>query len=151
VSPTGGHEKSSRSDILRQLSWWMPPCIYALGIFYASSLSQPPAPPSIATDKHVHIVVFGGLALLLLRAFGQGWPRPWRLWPAVAAVASAVAYGAFDEWHQSFVPGRQPELADLAADALGAWLAVCAAWAIGAWRRRQSDDGRVGLAPAREV
>ena len=32
-------------------------------------------------------------------------------------------YGATDEWHQSFVPGRDADVRDLVADAVGAALA----------------------------
>ena len=34
-------------------------------------------------------------------------------------LAVVVAYGAFDEWTQSFVPGRQPDLQDWWADISG--------------------------------
>lgn len=48
----------------------------------------------------------------------------------IGACAIAVAYGVFDEWHQSFVPGRYGSFTDVALDvagvALGLWLA---AWA----------------------
>jgi len=38
---------------------------------------------------------------------------------AALAVACTAAYGALDEWHQSFVPGRHASWADVAADAAG--------------------------------
>jgi VanZ family protein len=41
--------------------------------------------------------------------------------------AIAAAYGVFDEWHQSFVPGRYASLTDVMLDVAGAafgiWLA----------------------------
>ncbi|MEX2043905.1 MAG: VanZ family protein, partial [Opitutus sp.] len=40
------------------------------------------------------------------------------------AFVVAAVFGATDEWHQSFVPGRTSEWADWIADALGAALAV---------------------------
>ena len=153
MSPGGGvsprrRPGRRRAPVLQWLSWWLPPILYALAIFAASSMSQPPAPPSGATDKHVHAVVYGGLALLLWRACARGWPSSWRTWPAAAALAAAVAYGAADEWHQSFVPGRHPELADLAADALGAFLAIAGARLVLARRR---PAGRAGLAALPEA
>jgi VanZ family protein len=47
----------------------------------------------------------------------------------------ATAYGATDEWHQSFVPNRHAEFRDLQADALGACAGVIAVWAWGIIRR----------------
>jgi VanZ family protein len=45
------------------------------------------------------------------------------------------AYGASDEWHQSFVPGRSTDVRDWIADTIGAALAIglYAGWA---WYRR---------------
>ena len=64
------------------------------------------------------------LGVLLIRACARG---EWRgLTPTRLAVAWAVTviYGATDEWHQSFVPGRTPDINDLLADAVGAFAAV---------------------------
>jgi VanZ family protein len=36
------------------------------------------------------------------------------------AVAIAVAFGAADEWHQGFIPGRSTDPADWRADSVGA-------------------------------
>ena len=44
------------------------------------------------------------------------------------AVLLAVVYGATDEWHQSFVPGRTPELRDLFADAVGSAFGASVVW-----------------------
>jgi VanZ family protein len=47
---------------------------------------------------------------------------------AISACAIASAYGVFDEWHQSFVPGRYASLTDFTLDVagvvLGIWLAA---------------------------
>lgn len=42
----------------------------------------------------------------------------------LAALIFSSAYGASDEWHQSFVPGRLADAADWLADTLGAMLAL---------------------------
>ena len=43
----------------------------------------------------------------------------------LAVVLACVIYGATDEYHQSFVDGRMPDLFDLRNDAIGAAAAVC--------------------------
>jgi len=39
--------------------------------------------------------------------------------PVLVLVLLGMAYGAMDEWHQAFVPGRDPSLGDFAADCAG--------------------------------
>jgi VanZ family protein len=56
----------------------------------------------------------------------------WALWPKlgvralVAAAAISLVYALSDEWHQSFVPGRDADPLDVAADTLGIALALAA-------------------------
>ncbi len=146
---TDRHAGGVTFGLARRLSLWLPPALYAAAIFAASSSSHPPAPPSLVTDKHVHLIVFAGLALVLLRALSHGWRQLWRPRPAVLAVCLTIAYGIVDEWHQSFVPDRQSDAADLAADGLGAVLAVGFVWLLAAWRHRQAEGraGRLSAAP----
>lgn len=87
-------------------------------IFYASSRSYV-ATPGVTRidDKFGHFGVYGLLGTLVCRT------RPgWRagLW----ALLAVSAYGASDEWHQSFVPGRSTDVLDWTADTLGALLAI---------------------------
>jgi VanZ family protein len=139
-----------RATWRRALSLWGPPAIYALAIFLLSSLSTPPSPPQHVTDKHGHALAYAGLALVLVRALSGG------RWSGLTAVSSlqaavaAIAYGASDEWHQSFVPGRHADLWDLAADAVGAALALGVLGA-GAWwsRRGARTDGTIERAARR--
>lgn len=51
-----------------------------------------------------------------------GW-RGWRI--SALIVALCVAFGAVDEWHQSFTPGRHADLNDLLHNAVGAIVGVC--------------------------
>lgn len=111
-----------------------PAAAWAALIAIASHHSRPVpvAPPFGHADKLVHAVVFGvlgGLAARGLVAVGKGGRRAF--WGALAA---ASLYGAVDEWHQSFVPGRDPDPRDWAADAAGA--AIGAAAVVGLPRRR---------------
>jgi VanZ family protein len=118
--------------------WWGPVLIYAALIFIASSIPQPPSLPQIVTDKDVHGGVYAGFALVVLRALARRWERVTLLTMA-GAVVLAVLYGGSDEFHQSFVPGRTSDIADLRADAIGATVAVGLAGVISRFRGRVSD------------
>src|SRR2546422_3108084 len=87
-----------------RLLLWVPPIVYAALIFYFSSQSDPlPALTEAVWDKALHAIEYGGLAVLLCRAWrGEGYG-----WPAACAfgVFVACAYALSDEWHQGLVPG----------------------------------------------
>lgn len=98
------------------------------GLFALSSVSNPPALPGEPSDKLVHAVLYAGLGSVSLRAVVD---RRWSQITArrvLDAVLIAVAYGAFDEFHQSFVAGRQSDFTDVIADAGGAVTAAVALW-----------------------
>ncbi len=87
-----------------------------------------------------------------------GWAWRWALgaWlrassaRVIGACVIAAAYGVFDEWHQSFVPGRYASFTDVMLDvagaALGIWLAArasqYAATRAAAVAERDSRTGR---------
>jgi VanZ family protein len=100
-------------------------------IFAVSSLPNPPEPPgplSILSDKVLHGIEYAGLGALLARALAGGWLRPVSRSAAALALSMAVIYGATDEIHQHFVPPREMEVLDLAADGVGALVAVFACY-----------------------
>lgn len=72
-----------------------------------------------------HAPLFGFWAGGVAFALAARIPRPLPdLGCALAAVAATVAFGALDEWHQSFVPGRTSSWTDVVTDAIGAWVTV---------------------------
>lgn len=98
---------------------------YCAGIFYLSSISDPPDPGISLPlmDKLVHMVLYGGLAATVsigIRRSNET-VKPWVQW--WVPIVFAVAYGVTDELHQVFVPNRGWQLSDLVADALGAVVA----------------------------
>jgi len=155
VSASNRFAVTPRARWRRGLWLWGPPTIYAAAIFASSSLSAVPAPPPHFTDKHVHLLAYAGLALLLIRAFAGGRWSAVTVATLVHAALITVAYGVTDEWHQSFVPGRDADLRDVVADALGATLAVGAVGILVWWSRRshradgtiEQAGGRVGHTP----
>ena len=71
---------------------------------------------AVVTDKAVHMAAFGLLAALLWVLAGGRF--------ALAIFAAVVGVGMLDEVHQAFLPGREPDFADLMADAAGAAMAL---------------------------
>src|SRR5919201_1312216 len=65
-----------------------------------------------------HLLAYGLLGLLARWAF-DGSPRA-----TLSAVVVASAFGATDEWHQAFTPGRRAAIDDWALDTLSAALAI---------------------------
>lgn len=107
---------------------WGPVLAQMAIIFVASSIPNVHEPPVGTPDWLGHGVGYAILAALLLRALAGADRRQVSAATAATAVALCVLYGVSDEWHQSFVPGRSPGATDLAADALGAAVAVGLGW-----------------------
>jgi VanZ family protein len=118
-------------------SWisWTPAALWMILIFLLSSRPSVPLPSVTHLDKLAH---FGAYAILgSFLAWGQ---RRTGVLSPVWMVAIGIAYGASDEFHQSFVPGRSAELGDWIADSLGVIVGVAG---FHLWRR-----GRRGADPA---
>ena len=123
---------------------WGPALAWMVLIFAASSLSSEAlesagsakasrSAPVVANQVTAHLIEFGVLAALLYRAlsFRRGLFVQW-----VVVVVVTTAYGASDEFHQSFVPGRYPSWLDIGFDTVGAILGSSAALAW-IWLRRR--------------
>ena len=63
--------------------------------------------------------MYGILAFLVARSMDDS-ARPSRVRAAVAALLVCSAMGAADEWHQLYIPSRDADVADWAADSVGA-------------------------------
>jgi VanZ family protein len=110
---------------------------WAALIFWASSRPNPfPFLPSglLSKDKLLHAAAYAVLAALVLGALASGRRRV--LGAIVLAAFLATAYGASDEWHQSYVPSRDPDPNDVVADAAGAVFGAAVAAVI--LRRRRA-------------
>jgi VanZ family protein len=112
---------------------------YMAGVFWLSSQSIVPGaglmPEWLDRDWLHHGVAYAGLALVTLRAAAGGRRSGIGVASVTLAWLIVVAYGATDEWHQSFVPGRTADLRDVAADGAGAALGLGVAWAWSMIRR----------------
>lgn len=71
-----------------------------------------------ARDIAAHLVLYAALAFALARALRF---RRVTIGRAVlGAIIAATVFGVLDEWHQAFIPGRGPSLADAITDGVGA-------------------------------
>jgi VanZ family protein len=131
------------------IKWWLPVIVWMIVIFIGSSIGSLPRVGGKTTDGVVHriahVLEFAVLGALLLRATSKNKPITKR---DVYVTAIAVAlYGASDEFHQRFTPGRSSEglsvLFDVAGGIIGAW-----AWRWWVSRHRprlsESADQQVG-------
>ena len=121
-------------------------CVYALIIFYLSSLSSPPGPPGIGflyglvhvledlglefiispfyfayryPDKCAHLILYMGLGILLYLTLSSSRNEVLIKYAAPLSIAIGTLYGITDEVHQSFVLYRSASTMDLCADFVG--------------------------------
>jgi VanZ family protein len=105
-------------------------CLYAGFIFYLSSLSAPPGPPSESfiypfyfayryPDKFAHLILYMGLGILLYLTLSSSRREVLSKYAAPLAVAIGTLYGLTDELHQAFVAYRSASSMDLFADFVG--------------------------------
>jgi VanZ family protein len=96
---------------------WLPPLLWAGVILFGTSLPQEAVPVQTSKiDKILHFSIYAVFSFLLTRQISDITAR-WRA--AAIAVVFVMAFGALDEWHQRFIPGRSTELADWQADSAG--------------------------------
>lgn len=91
-------------------------------IFWLSN--QPSLPMPIVfgmQDKIHHFIAYFVLGILTWRNF-RHFVTPSAL--AAATVVFCSLYGISDEWHQSFIIGRDAEMLDWVADTIGAAVAM---------------------------
>lgn len=108
------------------LLYFLPAAAYYGFIFYLSSKSSfPIEAPFDIFDKIVHAGLFALLGFLMtFGASHANWLSPRKKAPFVLILG--IVLGLLDECHQRFVPFRNPDVLDAAADAVGiilGWMA----------------------------
>lgn len=104
----------------QRLARWAAVGAWMAVIFFLSSRSRLPLLPTgwaeALQDVVGHFAAYGVLAGLLAWALsGSGAVHAGR-----CSFALALLYALSDEFHQSFVPGRHPDVLDILTDAAGA-------------------------------
>ncbi len=122
---------------------WVLVFLYVAGIFALSSLKSPaPAGAPAGSDKLAHFILYYFFAGAIWWALSARRPS---MRAALFAFIIAAAYGATDEVHQHFVPGRTMSGWDWLADAAGA-----AGWAAVMWYSRGRRGPGAPGTPGRE-
>ena len=111
---------------------WAPVVLWAAAILAVSSIPGRHLHIPEGTDKVGHVGEYLVLGALLARSLGAR--AALRL--LVAAWLGMAVFGALDELHQYFIPGRTPDVMDWAADAAGAGAGLLAGWAFYRLRAR---------------
>lgn len=103
---------------------WAPAFVMMAAIFGVSGMSDVPPLPGDASDKTGHFLAYAVLGTLVLRATSRARWAGVSIRSAMLALAISAAYGASDEFHQRFVPGRTAAIDDWVADVAGAACAI---------------------------
>lgn len=106
--------------------WYSGPVFaYALLIFFLSSLSRFPEslPDFFGFDKIVHFTEYFIFGFLLSRWFSNITFSYIKSRAIIMTIIIGIFYALTDEWHQSFVPGRNSSIFDLIVDAIGVFSA----------------------------
>jgi len=128
---------------LRTWAYWIPAAVTMAGIAFLSHQSDLPDVAGGPPDWLLHGIEFGVFAAACFYGATRGFDRRYRSTrAAILAVAMAIIYGALDELHQGFVPGRDVSVRDWVSDSVGALLVVSAL--VLTWSRsaREGPSGR---------
>ncbi len=136
---------NGQSDTQKGLIWGLGLMVYSGWIFYLSSgIVSVPGPDFMLKDKVMHAGAYGLLAFTAWQTFRQ-WSAVRRPW--IGAWIYAAGYGASDELHQSFVPGRNSDPWDWVADAVGAALCLLVVEMIRRHQENQEDPALYFYSP----
>jgi hypothetical protein len=126
--PVESRDTPARRSASERIWLWGPVVLYCALIFSLSSVSDVPALPGGMSDKTAHALLYSGLGFLFARALSGGVGRPVSVFIVLMSLAFAAVYGFSDECHQLFVPLRQFDLKDTAADIIGSGIGSGLLW-----------------------
>ncbi len=114
--------------MLKILFRWLPAVLIMAAIFLFSSIPSKEMPSFGVLDflvkKSGHMLGYALLGFAYLRATNaRSAPSKWAY---LAALLAVMLYAFSDEFHQSFVPGRNSSIIDVAIDTAGACLGMIA-------------------------
>jgi hypothetical protein len=118
--------------VKRLFEFWLPPLIWGLLIFLSSSRPSVVVSkiywPDFMVKKTAHMIEYGILFTLFYRALRSSFEKKELLKLALFAFLLTFFYAISDEYHQTFIPGRQGLPRDILIDGFGAVLAWGGIW-----------------------
>jgi VanZ family protein len=108
--------------------------VWSLAILFFTSIPNPQVNAPQNSDKVFHFGVYAVLGFLAGRAANL---RRERVGAILVAVSCLTLFGAIDEFHQRFIPGRSAAVDDWLADSLGGLVGTTVA-VLSTFRRPQS-------------
>jgi len=91
-------------------------------------------PKIVHVDKLLHCLLYAVLGLAAFIALQPQFLQERPLLASGSVVLFCLFYGITDEFHQSFIPGRNGDVFDVLADASGGVLAAVGGWGWRWWR-----------------
>jgi len=105
---------------MKIIRFWFPVILYSGIIFCVSSVPDVTIPLSeVQFDKILHILVYLPFGFLMARGISSTGPFVSGKKLYILVVLATFLYGISDEYHQSFVPGRNFGIFDVLADTIG--------------------------------
>ncbi len=111
------------------VKFYLPALVWMAVIFTLSSMPGSTFQPMEFPDAHLvaHSLLFGVLYYFTYRALKhQDYSRLLSGFSPIFALIFVVLYGASDEYHQSFTPGRSEEMKDFLIDVTAAAVVMAA-------------------------
>lgn len=121
----------------RFIQYYLPPILWGCLIFGLSTIPGKSMPriDIVDWDKGAHIGVNFIFAFLVHRAFSNKRRTPKQERSLMLFVVLVVSvFGATDEYHQLFVPGRECDFFDWLSDTLGGVLFAFVYWRYEKWK-----------------
>ena len=123
---------------MQLMKYHLPVIVCAGLIFYASSISVIPyeIPDFSLRDKLIHFIEFAVFGILLWHS-ARRWKISFKgIKLLILALLLGIAYAASDEIHQYYVPGRDGNIVDWYADAIGLAVGMTTAYIFGIGREK---------------
>jgi VanZ family protein len=135
--------------------WWALFALWLAAVFFASSLTGDevrPYVPTFTLHKLGHLLAYSSGAVILALGWRCSTRWSWRKIVIVSVVMVSV-YGATDEWHQSFTPGRGPSawdwLLDTVSGLAGISVLLLARRRLQRWLGTAAAKSATGFSPRR--